>query len=413
MKKRIASLLLALLTALPLMACGIRAQELTRDIRPQALDTATDLTDGGPAITSFALSLLQNTDAGRASRLLSPLSVLYALGMTANGASGETLKQMENAVGMNLTELNDYLYTFRMSLPDNSKKASLSLSDSLWLRDTFRVEDDFLRTCVSYYGAEVYRSAFDATLPADVNAWVQKHTDGMIDAILPEGAPSDVAMLYLVNAAAFDAKWEDDYDKSAVQQDTFYAADGTRQDAEFMWGEENIYLSGHGATGFLKPYAGGRYAFAALLPDEGTSLAELLSTLNGTKLYDLISQHHYSKVETALPKFTGSTELELIPTLEAMGITDLFDLASADLRGMGSAATNNSLYVSAVRHSTFIEVDESGTRAAAVTAVGADTNADGPGPAQQVVLNRPFLYMIVDTHACLPIFMGTVTTLGE
>ena len=92
MKKRIASLLLALLTALPLMACGIRAQELTRDIRPQALDTATDLTDGGPAITSFALSLLQNTDAGRASRLLSPLSVLYALGMTANGASGETLK---------------------------------------------------------------------------------------------------------------------------------------------------------------------------------------------------------------------------------------------------------------------------------------------------------------------------------
>ena len=98
MKKRIASLLLALLTALPLMACGIRAQELTRDIRPQALDTATDLTDGGPAITSFALSLLQNTDAGRASRLLSPLSVLYALGMTGNGASGETLDFLRRGI---------------------------------------------------------------------------------------------------------------------------------------------------------------------------------------------------------------------------------------------------------------------------------------------------------------------------
>ena len=179
-----------------------------------------------------------------------------------------------------------------------------------------------------------------------------------------------------------------------------------------MWGEENIYLSGHGATGFLKPYAGGRYAFAALLPDEGTSLAELLSELNGTKLYDLISQHHYSKVETALPKFTGSTELELIPTLEAMGITDLFDLSAADLRSMGSAA-NNSLYVSAVRHSTFIEVNESGTRAAAATAVEAKTDSDDPGPEQQVVLDRPFLYMIVDTHACLPIFVGTVTTLAE
>lgn len=412
MKKRIAALLLALLTVLPLLGCGIRAQELTRDIQPQGLDTSTDLSAGGTAVTSFALSLLQNTDAGRTARLLSPLSVLYALGMTANGASGETLKQIENAAGMSLTELNDYLYTFRMSLPANSKSARLSLADSLWLRDVFRAEDDFLRACVNYYGAEVYRSAFDATLPADVNAWVEKHTDGMIDAILPEDAPSEVTMLYLINAAAFDAKWETSYEKGSVRSDTFHSADGAEQDAEFMWGEENIYLSGHGATGFLKPYAGGRYAFAALLPDEGVTLAEFLSGLNGTKLYDLINQHHYSKVETALPKFTGSTELELIPTLEAMGITDLFDLSAADLRGLGSAA-NNSLYVSAVRHSTFIEVDENGTRAAAVTAVEANTNADDPMPEQQVVLDRPFLYMIVDTHACLPIFVGTVTTLAE
>ena len=412
MKKRIAALLLALLTVLPLLGCGIRAQELTRDIQPQGLDTSTDLSAGGTAVTSFALSLLQNTDAGRTARLLSPLSVLYALGMTANGASGETLKQIENAAGMSLTELNDYLYTFRMSLPANSKSARLSLADSLWLRDVFRAEDDFLRACVNYYGAEVYRSAFDATLPSDVNAWVEKHTDGMIDAILPEDAPSEVTMLYLINAAAFDAKWETSYEKGSVRSGTFHSADGAEQDAEFMWGEENIYLSGHGATGFLKPYAGGRYAFAALLPDEGVTLAEFLSGLNGTKLYDLINQHHYSKVETALPKFTGSTELELIPTLETMGITDLFDLSAADLRGLGSTA-NNTLYVSAVRHSTFIEVDESGTRAAAVTAVEANTNADEPGPEQKVVLDRPFLYMIVDTHACLPIFVGTVTTLAE
>ena len=114
MKKRIAALLLALLTVLPLLGCGIRAQELTRDIQPQGLDTSTDLSAGGTAVTSFALSLLQSSDAGRTARLLSPLSVLYALGMTANGASGETLKQIETAAGMSLTELNDYLYTFRL-----------------------------------------------------------------------------------------------------------------------------------------------------------------------------------------------------------------------------------------------------------------------------------------------------------
>ena len=321
----------------------------------RTINTHIDLTDDSTAVMDFAAALLRQTTKEEGV-LLSPVSLLYALGMTANGASGETLKQIETAAGMSLTELNDYLYTFRMSLPANSKSARLSLADSLWLRDVFRAEDDFLRACVNYYGAEVYRSAFDATLPADVNAWVEKHTDGMIDAILPEDAPSELTMLYLINAAAFNAKWETAYEKGSVLSGTFHSADGAEQDAEFMWGEESIYLSGHGATGFLKPYAGGRYAFAALLPDEGTSLAELLSGLNGTKLYDLINQHHYSKVETALPKFTGSTELELIPALEAMGITD---------------------------------------------------------PKQQVVLDRPFLYMIVDTHACLPIFVGTVTTLAE
>ncbi len=410
MKKRIAALLLALLTVLPLLGCGIRAQELTRDIRPQGLDTSTDLSAGGTAVTSFALSLLQSTDAGRTSRLLSPLSVLYALGMTANGASGETLKQIEAAVGMSLTELNDYLYTFRMSLPANSRSASLSLANSLWLRDKFRTEDDFLRTCVNYYGAEVYRSAFDATLPTDVNAWVEKHTDGLIDAILPEGAPSELAVLYLINAAAFDAKWETAYEKSSVLSGTFYNADGGAQDAEFMWDEESIYLSGSNATGFLKPYAGDRYAFVALLPDEGVSLAELLSGLNGTKLYDLISQHHYGKVETALPKFTGQTELELTDTLKSLGITDLFNRSAADLRNIASAS-DDTLYVSSVLHKTHIEVDEDGTRAAAATAVEVNDSAAAPDTEMQVVLNRPFLYMIVDTHACLPIFIGTVTAL--
>lgn len=413
MKKRIAALLLALLTALPLLGCGIRAKNLTKDIQPLTLpDTSTDLSAGGAAVTGFALSLLQNTDAGRTARLLSPLSVLYALGMTANGASGDTLRQIENAAGMSLSDLNDYLYTFRMSLPANDKSASLSLADSLWLRDTFRVEDDFLRTVVNYYDTEVYRSAFDSTLPDDLNYWVEKHTDGMVESILPSGAPSDTAMLYLANAAAFDARWQTAYDRSSVQSGVFTAADGTRRNAEFLWSQESIYLSGHGATGFLKPYAGDRYAFVALLPEEGTSLAELLSSLNGTKLYDLISQHHYGKVETALPKFTGSSELELSDALKTMGVTDLFDVSAADLRAMGSAA-NDTLYVSSVRHAAYIEVDESGTRAAAATVTEGNTSGDMPTLTRQVVLDRPFLYMIVDTYACLPIFAGTVTDVPQ
>lgn len=410
--KRLAALVLAVTLTLPLVGCGTHAHELTEDIRPQTIDTSTDLTDGGKAVAAFALALLQNTDAGYKSTLLSPMSALYALGMTANGASGDTLTELEGVMGMTLEELNDYLYTFRMSLPEKNSGVTLSLADSLWLRDIFLADEEFLRTCVNYYDAEVYSSAFDESLVTDVNRWVEKHTDGLIDGLLTE-APSAQTMLYLVNAAAFEGKWQTPYDSDSVVDGVFNALDGAKQEAAFLCGTETIYLSGYGAEGFLKPYADGRYAFAALLPEEGTTLSELLSTLSGEKLYALLSEHQYATVETAMPKFTGETSLSLRQTLKDMGVNDLFDMNAADLRQMGSAP-NDQLYVSDVLQRTYIEVSEKGTKAAAATVV--DSNGAASPPAQEdvkhITLDRPFLYILVDTHACLPIFAGTVTALS-
>ena len=184
MTKRITTLVLALVLLLSLPGCGVRAQELTADFEPQVMDTTTDLTAGGEAVTDFALSLLREERSGSVSVLLSPVSILNALGMVANGASGTTLKQIETATGMSLHQLNDFLFTYRMSLPADSKTCKAALANSAWLRDTFRVEDAFLRSCVNYYSAEVYRSAFDGGLVTDLNRWVSKMTDGMISDLL-------------------------------------------------------------------------------------------------------------------------------------------------------------------------------------------------------------------------------------
>jgi serine protease inhibitor len=227
MKKRITALLLALLTILALPGCGVRAQELTKDIAPQPLDTTTDLNAGGEAVTAFALSLLRSEQAGKSGVLLSPVSILSALGMVANGAGGDTLKQMETAAGMSLNQLNDFLYTYRMSLPAADKTCRAALANSAWARDDFHLEDDFLRTCVNYYGAEVYRSAFDSSLVTDLNRWVSQHTDGMIDQLL-EQEPTALTMLYLVNAACFDARWETPYDKEDVSADQTLTAAARR-----------------------------------------------------------------------------------------------------------------------------------------------------------------------------------------
>ena len=412
MTKRITTLVLALVLLLSLPGCGVRAQELTADFEPQVMDTTTDLTAGGEAVTDFALSLLREERSGSVSVLLSPVSILNALGMVANGASGTTLKQIETATGMSLHQLNDFLYTYRMSLPADSKTCKAALANSAWLRDTFRVEDAFLRSCVNYYSAVVYRSAFDGGLVTDLNRWVSKKTDGMISDLL-EKEPGAQTMLYLVNAACFDAKWETPYTKENVRTDgIFTAASGKRQTADYLDSHETIYLSGNNVSGFLKPYDGGKYAFVALVPDEGVALADYLRNLTGEHLYQLITDHHYADVQASIPKFTARSELELEEPLRAAGISDLFDVSAADLRGLGSAPSGNTLYVNSVLHKTYLELDENGTKAAAATSL--DVNAGAAPPSEDVktvTLDRPFLYMVVDTHACVPLFMGTVTSM--
>lgn len=411
MKKRTTALMLALLLLL-LPGCGVRAQELTKDIEPQALDTTTDLTAGGEAVTAFALSLLRSERAATEGVLISPVSVLNALGMVANGAGGDTLKQLETAAGMSLNQLNDFLYTYRMSLPAAYKSCAVSLANSAWIREDFRVEDDFLRSCVNYYGAEMYRSAFDGSLVTDLNRWVSQKTDGMIDRLL-EQASDALTMLYLVNAACFDARWDTPYTKADLRTGLpFTAADGTRQTADYLTGTESIYLSGNNVTGFVKPYDGGKYAFVALLPDEGVTLADYLENLTGEHLYKLITDHRSADVQVSIPKFSAQSELELEEPLKDMGITDLFNVSTADLRSIGSAPSGNNLYVFSVLHKTYLELDENGTKAAAATSLEVNAGAAPPSEdVKTVTLDRPFLYMIVDTHACVPLFMGTVTSM--
>ena len=412
MGKRIAALALAVCMALPLFGCGsrIEAQCLTDGITAQTIDTRTDLTDDSSAVMDFAAALLRQT-AGREGVLLSPVSLLYALGMTANGASGETLAQLEQATGMDRDTLNDYLYTYRMSLPENTKKCRLSLANSLWVRDSFRMEDSFLDACVNYYDAEVYRSVFDETTVSDLNHWVDSKTDGMIDKLLEE-APGSMTMLYLVNAVCFDAKWQEPYEKSQIQQGAaFTAIDGTRQTADLLWSEESIYLSDDDTSGFMKYYDGGRYAFVGLLPQEGISLEDYIAGLTGGKLHALLNDHQYGQVEAAIPRFTASSSLELSDALRAMGVNDAFDVAKADLRTMGGAP-NDQLHIGRVLQKTYLELDENGTKAAAVTAVEATAGSAEPPEVHRVVLDRPFVYMIVDTHANLPLFLGTVTTVS-
>lgn len=391
------SLALALTLMLSLAACGSAppAENLLSGRRPSGGELSGEAAD---AVVEFSLSLARQSGPGT---LLSPLSALFALGMTANGAEGETLAQMESVFGLDTGALNGALSALAASLGDEAQAAN-----SLWIRDTddFTVSEDFLSVCGEYYDAGVFTEPFDDSTLRAINSWVSEQTGGLIGEILDEIPPD--AVMYLVNAIGFSADWESIYREDQVRQGVFTTSGGEELQADFMYGEESLYLEGEGFTGFMKPYEGGRYAFTALLPEEGSSPSELLEGLGGAELRELLASPQAASVSTSLPRFEGGSSLELSDMLSAMGMTDIFDPERSELCGLGSSSMG-SLYVSRVLHETFIAVDERGTEAGAATAV--EVMAEGAAEVMQsVYLDRPFVYLIVDTASGVPLFIGTL-----
>ena len=400
------------LAFLLLSACGgpaYQAEELKGNASAvPAASAEADLDGAGAdAVTDFAVELLRQTDTG-SSTLLSPISVVYALAMTANGAAGETLTQMESVLGLPLEELNPYLRAYAGQLPDETG-GRCSLANSIWLRDQadrLTVEQPFLDTAAAYYDAAVFRALFDESTLRDINAWVSDHTDGLIPAIVDE-IPEN-AVIYLINALAFEGEWEDIYREDQVHDGTFTTEDGREQPAELMYGAESAYLEDDLATGFLKYYKDRNYAFAALLPNEGVSLDDYLSSLTGEHLRDLLTHPQDTVVQTAIPKFTAETTVELNDALAVMGMADAFDVGRADFSNMGTSP-DGPLYISRVLHRTHLTLDERGTKAGAATAVQMD--AGSSADPLSVYLTRPFLYLLIDCEAGLPLFIGTVRDL--
>ena len=343
--------------------------------------------------------------------------MLTLLALAANGASGDTLAQLEAVISpedgpaLSIDVYNEYLSAYLRGLPQE-EKASLPFANAIWLRDNpdLQVERSFLQTNADYYGADVYKAPFDTSTVRDINAWVKRATDGQIDKLLTE-PPDGGIMLYLINALSFDAEWEKVYEKQQVAAGTFTAADGTREDAQMMHSIESLYLTDGETVGFLKPYAGGRYAFAALLPPEGTDIRDYIAGLTGERFLAAIQGAESAVVQAQLPKFEHACSYSMKEPLKAMGVTDAFG-PRADFTRLGRYG-NNGLLLSAVMHKTTITVDERGTKAGAVSAAQIDGGSAPPDKIYTVTLDRPFVYAIVDTETALPLFLGAVFSLAD
>ena len=367
------------------------------------------------ALASFGLELLQKTrEEENASVLVSPLSVALALSMTANGADGETLAQFQEVLGggADLVELNAACAQLMQDYQSLGGTTKCSIANSLWLDPEGQIKDEFVGNCRGVFDAQVFQAELsDAAIVKPLNDWVSKHTHKLIPKLIDQPFGEDVACL-LVNALYLKNGWLRSFDPYCTHEMDFHTSDNSVVSRDFMQHFDATLscLQGEDAQGVVLPYDDGRLAFFALMPDlypDSPSLDDWLSSLDGGGLSWLLDTREDAFfLRFAMPKFeqewTGSLK-EILPQL---GLEDAFDPMTADFSKLGD--NPDGYYLSQVVHAAKIEVNEKGTEAAAATLAAPAAGSPMPDPEGiTLILDRPFLYGIVDLHTGVPLFLGT------
>ena len=339
--------------------------------------------------------------------LLSPTSILMALGMTENGASGDTLSQMEGIAngGVKVGQMNTVMAYLRERMIE-SPDVKWNVANSIWLKDIddLELDPEFADTVIAHYRAEVWKSKFDQGTVDDINSWVNMNTDGMIDEVINNISPD--TLMYLINAISFDGVWEEQYEDDKIKEGyDFNNADGSISSVTMLSSKENKYFMLGDGEGFVKPYKGGEFSFVGILPKEGESTSEYLNKIRDLDFAKAVREAKDEEVRVKIPEFENDYGTDLAKTYNNMGMTEPFGV-NADFSDM-LVNGGDEIYIGAIIHKTHIEVDRKGTRAAAVTAV--DMRVKGAimeEMPKSIVLDRPFVYAIVDNQTGLPVFLG-------
>ena len=400
---------------LSLCCCGAKNQSLTADYtRSNAVpvynffadesQTPENYQEFTAAYMDFAASLLKNSESDE-SVVLSPLSLYTVLSVTANGASGKTQREIEKALGqdLNISEINTFIHYLNERVKAlNSEEGFVNSANSLWIRDDYSVKAQFLQNVVNYYDSEVFRTELKAE---EINSWIENKTDGEIKDMLSE-LDKDTALV-LVNALLFDDEWVTPYEEGNIYNGSFKGTKG-EETVKFMESNE-MFIESKDAKGMIKSYKNTPCKFVAILPDEKISVDEYAASLSGAKLETILSSATgVNRCIAHLPQFELRNKLSLSETAKAMGMELMF----TDEANFDALTMSEGLKVSDIMQESFIKVSETGTKAGSSTTVTLKDSDSETHDFEELKFDRPFVFMIVENESNLPLFIGTVKSMG-
>ncbi|WP_370795970.1 serpin family protein [Bacteroides stercorirosoris] len=366
------------------------------------------------ANTDFAFrffSQVCNTEDEKPNVFVSPLSASLCLSMITNGASGNTLTEMQDVLGFpassfSLDDLNNYNQKLTTALLDLDNTTQLGIANSIWVKQGFKVYDSFVNVNKQMYDAQVQELDFTSPTAKDViNRWCAEQTNDCIKEVI-KVIPAN-ARMYLLNALYFKGIWASQFEKSATRQENFTNSDGTQQKVNMMNQTEMFNYTKNSTFSIAElPYGNEAFSMVILLPSGGKTLDESLSELTSENWKEWNSNMAGKQLQVKLPRFRVEYDKTLIDDMIAMGMKNAFDGNKADFSKMSAAE----LYVGILQQFTYINVDEEGTEAAAVT-VGGMLDSAGLPVTIPFYVDSPFAFMIKEKSTGAILFMGKVTKL--
>ncbi len=356
---------------------------------------------------SFGFNVFKSTVEGDASKniFISPLSISVALGMTMNGAEGETFEQMRETLafqGLNQDEINQGYQSLIKLLTEADPKVKMHIANSVWSREGFEVQESFTETLEEYFDATTRELDFSDPKSTDIiNQWVADNTNGLIEKIINRQISPNMVM-YLINAIYFQGDWTYQFDEEETREHSFSLESGGEVMVDMMTQERmfNIHMNEEVHMIDL-PYGDSLFSMTVMMPaDEKKPIDEFISQDLSKENFDSwIAGLKGQDMPLYFPKFELSYKIKMNDILKSMGMEVPFDEAEADFSGINPDAR---LFISQVNHKTYVKVDEKGTEAAAVTSVGVEVTSIP----QTFSVDRPFVFMIREQNSGAILFMG-------